>query len=173
MSSVVADPDPDGAKKPGCSQSVDEDDAPTGMRAAAPVLPRDAALVTHRLWRCVLLEFHHDAPQGLGVPVAPELHVEVDEGVGRVHLERGGVVGGLGGDLEDIFGGGLRSTHRARVCVLREEERVGRVCRERGSVDAVARESVSIGVWYSIPAVMMMTRTAGWQDRRHGQRRRA
>ena len=68
---------------------------------------------THRFWCCVLFQFHDDPTQRRRVAVASELNVEIDEGVGRVHFERGGVAGGLGRDLKDLFGGGLRGTHFA------------------------------------------------------------
>ena len=44
---------------------------------------------THCFWCCVLFQFHDDPTQRRRVPVASELNAEIDEGVGRVHFERG------------------------------------------------------------------------------------
>ena len=91
------------------------DDAVESAALVSGTLSRHAQLleILGRLWRDVVLEFHHDAAEFRGVPVSAELEVEVDHGVVAVDLERGLVVDGLVDHLEDVLGLGCCSSHRS------------------------------------------------------------
>ena len=97
------------------------DDAVESAALVSGTLSRHAQLleILSRLWRDVVLEFHHDAAEFRGVPVSAELEVEVDHGVVAVDLERGLVVDGLVDNLEDVLGLGCCSSHRSCQLDLR------------------------------------------------------